>query len=270
MQAIARELGNPETAFVLPADGEDHDVRVRFFTPSTEVPSCGHATIAAHYVRALEQGLSKGARVLQKIGAGILPVEIEEDEDGHYLVVMTQARPRFGQTLDGEPLRELLLALGLRDDELCEFPVQIVDTGHPKLIVPLRDAGRLDALTPNHDALKRFRDELPYSGVFVFALASPGDTVLARARMFAPEIGIPEDPVTGNGNGPLGAYLVHHGIVPHDGTRLHFRSRQGEAMGRPGLAHVRVDIERAEPVRVRVAGNAVVVFRGELVLTNST
>lgn len=267
MQAIARELGNPESAFVLPADGDDHDVRVRFFTPTTEVPSCGHATVAAHYVRALEQGVNGGVRVLQKIGAGILAVEIEEEGDGDYLVIMTQAPPRFGMSLDGERLAELRRALGLREDDLCDLPVQVVDTGHPKLVVPLRDAATLDALTPNHEALRRLSGNLPYSGVFLFALADPDDDVLTRARMFAPEIGIPEDPVTGNGNGPLGAYLVHHRIVPHDGVRLHFGSRQGEAMGRPGVARVWVDIEDGAPTRVRVGGNAVVVFRGELRLT---
>jgi PhzF family phenazine biosynthesis protein len=48
MQAIARELNNSETAFVMEADADDHEVRIRFFTPTVEVPSCGHATIAAH------------------------------------------------------------------------------------------------------------------------------------------------------------------------------------------------------------------------------
>jgi predicted PhzF superfamily epimerase YddE/YHI9 len=96
-----------------------------------------------------------------------------------------------------------------------------------------------------------------------------GRPLLARTRLFAPETGIPGDPVTGNGNGPLGAHLVLHGIVPHDGSRLHFRSHQGETIRRPGIARVCVDIERGEPVRVRVGGNAVVAFRGQLMLTNS-
>jgi PhzF family phenazine biosynthesis protein len=70
MQVIARELNNSETAFIHPPDAPDHDVLVRFFTPTTEVPSCGHATIAAHYVRAVENALPS-CTVVQKIGAGI-------------------------------------------------------------------------------------------------------------------------------------------------------------------------------------------------------
>src|SRR5260370_21149929 len=87
MQAIARELNNSETAFVLEADADDHDVRIRFFTPTVEVPSCGHATIAAHYVRARRLGLPR-CRIWQKIKAGRLPVDVDL-RNGDYFIVMT-------------------------------------------------------------------------------------------------------------------------------------------------------------------------------------
>ena len=80
MQSIARELNNSETAFILSPKDKKADVRVRFFTPTNEVPICGHATIAAHYVRALEFGLDK-ANVWQETGAGILEVEINKSEN---------------------------------------------------------------------------------------------------------------------------------------------------------------------------------------------
>ena len=69
-----------ETAFILSPTATDHEVWIRFFTPTTEVPSCGHATVAAHYVRALERGL-QSCRIIQKIGAGILPVEIIREKE---------------------------------------------------------------------------------------------------------------------------------------------------------------------------------------------
>jgi len=100
MQAIARELNNSETAFICEPLGTNHDVRVRFFTPTTEVPSCGHATIAAHYVRAIENALPT-CTVIQKIGAGILPVEVIR-KDTTYQIVMTQAEPAFQ-----EPCQEI-------------------------------------------------------------------------------------------------------------------------------------------------------------------
>ena len=90
MQKIAREMNNSETAFVFSSTDESYDVHVRFFTPLKEVPICGHATIAAHYVRALENGMTQG-RVYQKTGAGILPVDILRDGDD-LRVIMTQGK----------------------------------------------------------------------------------------------------------------------------------------------------------------------------------
>jgi PhzF family phenazine biosynthesis protein len=88
MQAIARELNNAETAFILSPTSPDHDVWIRFFTPTTEVPSCGHATISAHYVRALEKKLPP-CTIRQRIGIGILPVDIVKDDSGTR-IIMTQ------------------------------------------------------------------------------------------------------------------------------------------------------------------------------------
>jgi PhzF family phenazine biosynthesis protein len=84
--------------------------------------------------------------------------------------------------------------------------------------------------------------------------------------MFAPAIGIPEDPVTGNANGPLGAYLVQHRLVPTDARRLAFKGRQGEAIGRLGTVEVTVEIAEGRPETVRVGGRAVIVFKSELAL----
>jgi len=88
--------------------------------------------------------------------------------------------------------------------------------------------------------------------------------VLTTARMFAPMIGINEDPVTGNGNGPLGAYLVHNNLAGHNGKMLSFRGEQGVALGRPGYVDVDVTIDNGIPVKVVVGGRAVVVFQTEI------
>ena len=94
MQQLARELNNSETAFIFTGQKPDYDVEVRYFTPTTEVPICGHATIAAHYVRAIEEQLSTSCWV-QKTKAGILPIDIEKDETGDYTIVMTQGKPKI-------------------------------------------------------------------------------------------------------------------------------------------------------------------------------
>ncbi|MCI0489145.1 MAG: PhzF family isomerase [Blastocatellia bacterium] len=263
MQALARELNNSETAFILPPDGADHELRIRYFTPTVEVPTCGHATVAAHYVRAIEKNLP-ACRVWHKIGIGTLPVDIIK-EAGDYRIIMTQGDVEIADPLDAPRREAMLSALGLTSDDLDErCPVQSVSTGNSKIMVGIRRRERLNSLAPDFNALMRLSRSLLYKGVFVFTMDSDDADILTHARMFAPNIGINEDPVTGNGNGPLGAYLVHHRLAPHDGKEFYFKSRQGEAIGRPGTAHVWVEIEREEPVKVRCGGDAVIAFQTEI------
>lgn len=265
MQAIAREVNASETAFILPPDAADHDVRVRYFTPTVEVPTCGHATVAAHFVRAVDNELP-ASRVLAKIGVGILPVDILRDGDADPRIVMTQSPPVIEPPLDSDTRAVVLDALHLAEAQIDpRCPIQCVSTGHGKVIVGVSTRAVLDGLVPDMAALDRLGRAGIGPGFFVFTLRDPDPDVLAHARMFAPAIGIPEDPVTGNGNGPLGAYLVHHGLTPAgtDGETC-FRARQGEAMGRPGTADVWVRSENGRPIEVRVGGDATIVFRGEI------
>lgn len=261
MQRIAREMNNSETAFLLPG-GEGYDVHVRFFTPAREVPICGHATIAAHYVRALIGNLGS-VRVLQKTGAGILPVDIAY-ENGDYRVAMTQGRIEIGPPLPAEVVRRIEGALGVPPEgrnESC--PVAVASTGHGKVMVGIRDVAALHRLSPDMAALSGISGEIGVNGYYVFTL-HPGEDALVHGRMFAPAIGVPEDPVTGNANGPLGAYLVQNGVVnPGDGT-FSFTAVQGEAMKRPGRMVVEVDVKGGAPVLVRIVGEAVVAFSTEL------
>jgi PhzF family phenazine biosynthesis protein len=265
MQAIAREMNNSETAFILSPIAPDHEVWIRFFTPTTEVPSCGHATIAAHYVRAREMGIPS-CTIIQKIGAGILPVEIIREEED-YRIVMTQGAIEFGETFTGRQRDEIIAALGIRAGDLNSgCPVQIVSTGHSKVLVGIREWTVLDRLQPDMARLTEISPRIRCNGYFVFALVDDPGEVLSHGRMFAPAIGIPEDPVTGNANGPLGAYLVRHQLVETDGSRFAFKGQQGEAIGRLGTVEVEVEIAEGRPAVVRVGGRAVIVFKSELTL----
>ncbi|MFJ8670176.1 PhzF family phenazine biosynthesis isomerase [Streptomyces sp. NPDC093600] len=267
MLAVARELNNSETAFVLPPDAADHDVRVRFFTPTTEVPTCGHATVGAHFARAVEYGLpSRSLR--QKTGTGLIQrVEIHRDGE-RVRIGMHQGRAEFGPELDGGRVDRLLRALGAGTADLAEnAPVQTVSTGHSKVLVELRDRAVVDALRPDPSALTALSREVGSNGFFVFTRATSDARLLTWSRMFAPAIGIAEDPVTGNGHGPLGAYLVRHGIVPAPEGRLDFTGRQGVAMGRPGEVRVRVEVRPDGGLEVAITGDAVTAFRAELAST---
>lgn len=257
MQAIARELNNSETAFLLEPRSDDHEVFVRYFTPILEVPICGHATIAAHYVRARILGLPT-SRVLQRSAVGLLPIDVIAEED--YRIVMTQQRPTYGPRLAPFWHEQLAAALGVELAQLdAELPVRTVSTGSPKLLVPMTSSEALDSIAPNLRAIETLTRQAGANGVFAFTLRPSTDGVLAEARMFAPSLGIPEDPVTGNGNGPLGAYLVAEGVLQGDGVHR-FASLQGRAMRRPGIARVEVTVTDGRVMQVRVGDEAVIVF----------
>ena len=259
MQEIARELNNSETAFILPARAGDHDIHVRFFTPTTEVPVCGHATVAAHYVMALE-GRPPGI-CRQLTGAGIQRITVSAQDDD-FLVRIEQNRPTFESPLDETQVAPLLAALGLERGDLDpRCPVQFVSTGHGKVMVGVRDRSALQALAPDFRELAAVSGAIGKPGFFVFTLDTPSDDpALTWGRMFAPAIGINEDPVTGNANGPLGAYLVKHALIAMHGDAARFRARQTAANGRSGWMDVTVDAEKGAPIGVVIEGRAVLCF----------
>ncbi|MDN3956327.1 PhzF family isomerase [Sporolactobacillus laevolacticus] len=266
MQKIARELNNSETAFIFSSDHNNYDVHVRFFTPTNEVPICGHATIAAHFARAIENSLDS-CRVYQKTGAGILPVDLIKEHDD-YRMIMTQGKIEFGDIIDGEHKAHLLSSLNLSKNDLLEnYPIQIVSTGHSKVMIRIKSNDHLNKLQPNDADLANLSKMIGCNGYYVFTIDdSPNSDILVHGRMFAPAIGITEDPVTGNANGPLGAYLVHHQLVHHNHSLFKFKAKQGEAIKRPGTMDVEVKIKNNEPEEVKISGQAVIAFKSELLL----
>ena len=263
MQLIARELNNSETAFILPAEGPDHDLRVRFFTPTTEVPVCGHATVAAHYVLALEGG-GEGIR-RQLTGAGVQQIETMAG-GGDYRIAIEQNPPEFHPPLPTALAAEVAAALGIGIDALDpRCPVQFVSTGHGKLLVGLRDRATLQSLLPDPSRLLALGPRVDSRGFFAFTLDTPADDeAYTWGRMFAPAIGVGEDPVTGNANGPLGAYLVRHRLIEMRDGHARYRARQTAGNGRSGWMDVSVRAEIGEPVGVRIEGRAVTCFQTTL------
>jgi len=263
MQAIARELNNSETAFILSPTTSDHEVWIRFFTPTIEVPTCGHATISAHFVRALEKGLPS-CRVHQRIGIGVLPVDIVKEDSG-YRVIMTQGAVEISLPITGQTRDDILNAIDLSDSDIDDrCPMQIASTGSSKVMIGIKSREKLNSLTPDLGSLTNISRTIGSNGYFVFTFDSDDNNILTHGRMFAPAMGIPEDPVTGNANGPLGAYLVHNNILKVQDGSVTFKGKQGEAIGRPGMVTVNVEVKDGKPVKVQVGGHAVVAFKTEI------
>ncbi|WP_297810152.1 PhzF family isomerase [uncultured Helicobacter sp.] len=263
MQQIARELNNSETAFVFSPIAPNYDMEVRFFTPTKEVPICGHATIATHYIRALEG--EKIGKVLQKTRAGILPVEIIQEKDD-FSITMTQGKPKVETPLDRQIIDEIIHALGLKIQDIRQdCPVAISSTGHSKVMIGIKENQCLNTLKPNLESLSVLSSKLHCNGYYLFTL-NFNEKPFIRGRMFSPAIGIAEDPVTGNANGALGAYLVTYRIAKHLETpnNLSFEILQGEAIQRLGSMCVNVEIKNGKPFLVKITGKAVVCFKTEI------
>ena len=263
MQTIARELNNSETAFIFSPTDSESDYTIRYFTPSTEVPSCGHATIAALYAKALEDNLDSCVlRINTKIG--ILPIEIEKiDED--YQITMTQAAFTLSPSLDDIRTEKLLSALNLNSSDLEQnCPIQIASTGHSKVMIGIKSRQKLNRLQPDMAALIMLSKEIGCNGYFVFTFDSGHQDILTYGRMFAPAIGITEDPVTGNANGPLGGYLVQNKLVDFQDDYFEFNGRQGEQINRLGTVNVKVTVNNGKPELVKIKGNAVAIFKTNL------
>ncbi|QGY48218.1 PhzF family isomerase [Maribellus comscasis] len=263
MQKIARELNNSETAFLFSPDSKDCDGVIRYFTPQIEVPTCGHATIAAMYAKALEEHLDSCIlRIKTKIG--ILPFEIVK-ENGDYKVIMTQGRFELSPTFNSETTNKLIAALGLAKSDLDnKCPVQIASTGHSKVMIGIKDREKLNDLSPDFNDLASLSKSINCNGYFVFTFDSDIPEVLTYGRMFAPAVGINEDPVTGNANGPLGGYLIQNRIVEYADNKFEFNGCQGERIDRMGKVNVKVKIENTLPVLIQIMGDAVEVFQTEI------
>ncbi|NUF45071.1 PhzF family isomerase [Acinetobacter pittii] len=255
MQDIAAFAGYSETAFVLSPKDQSHDIHVRYFTPTNEVPICGHATIATHFLRATT-GHHSDYPLIAKTGAGHLPVSIFGSPEA-LLVKMTQGRVEFLSPFNESQRTELASALGVSMNDFADLPIQVVTTGHSKVMVPMLSRSKLDGLTPNNEKLKAISAEIGCNGFFPFVLEGSRQEPITFGRMFAPAIGINEDPVTGNANGPAGAYLVHYDLIECD-QKVSYWGYQGLAIQRPG--RVLVTVEKTDSIlQVSIAGQAVLV-----------
>jgi trans-2,3-dihydro-3-hydroxyanthranilate isomerase len=240
MQRAARELALSETVFVLPA-GRDDEVRaeVRIFTPAAELPFAGHPILGTAVVLGQDDPTSA---IRLRTGAGVVAVELHRNR-GEVVGAELQ-RP----VVEAEPYereQELLDALGVGRSEL---PVEAYRNGPRHVYVALGDERQVAALAPDMGALARLG---PGLGFNCFA----GSGTRYKTRMFAPGLGVPEDPATGSAAGPLALHLLRHGRI---GFGQEIEIRQGEEIGRPALLRARV-----EQGAVMVAGAAVVVAQGE-------
>jgi trans-2,3-dihydro-3-hydroxyanthranilate isomerase len=241
MQCLTREVNFSECAFVLPPQNGG-DKRVRIFTPAHELPFGGHPILGAAFV--LVDPHATELRL--ETAAGTVPIRFDRGDGQAPLMWMEQPVPAAGKF---EHEDELLAALGLSSAKL---PIDVYDLGVRHVVVALDSARAVAALRPDVGALARLGDV----GVSCFA----GAGSLCKTRVFAPALGVVEDPATGTAAGLLALHLCRHGLLGW-GERLEIS--QGEEVGRRSTLYARAQGSAAGAERVEVGGNAVIVARGE-------
>ncbi len=247
LQSLARELNLSETVFVFsPEDPALADARVRIFTPAAELPFAGHPVLGTAFVIGERTG---GETVRLHTGAGIVPIALTRRAGTIVAGEMEQPLPRWEPADDPEAV---LAALGVAASAL---PIEIYDNGPRHAYVALDHVDAVRELRPDLGALAR----LGSFGVSCFAV----EGTAVRSRMFAPGLGVAEDPATGSAAGPLALHLARHGRT---GFGEPITITQGVEMGRPSTLHACAhgSVDRLE--RITVGGGAVAVARGEYAL----
>jgi trans-2,3-dihydro-3-hydroxyanthranilate isomerase len=265
MQTIAKEIGLSETAFVTKAQNDEYDFEVRFFTPTTEVDLCGHATIAAFSTLG-QLGIIEGANetvvVKQKTLAGVLDVELTFNEHNLDTVLMTQATPKFLFSLTVKDLEPLCQILNISIDDIgvgvsgyVARPMS-VSTGLSDLILPIKSLEGLKRINPNYNALTQYSNEKGLVGVHAFTFQTESKTSTVATRNFGPAVGIDEESATGTANGALAAYLIHNKLYPFtDDTTI--VCEQGYYMNNPSEIIAKVEGEM-DNLMVKVGGKATI------------
>jgi trans-2,3-dihydro-3-hydroxyanthranilate isomerase len=258
MQRIARELNLSETTFILPKESSEGATRVRIFTPAAELPFAGHPTIGTAYVMRRVGVVARDATTFALAeNVGSVPVRVDRGDDP-ILWLTTPPIRKLGELARDRCARALSLSTNLL---LPSIHCEILSAGNPYVFVPVRDRATVDEAKIDTAALADLtRGKKTPICVFVFAPVENG----AYSRMFAPQLGVPEDPATGSAAGPLAAYMMKHGLVSSDsGTR--FVNEQGMKMGRRSLLHVLIHGEKGAD-GIEVGGNVVHVAEAKMQL----
>lgn len=264
MAAMTREMNFSECTFVFPAEAAGTDVRLRIFgRAGNEMPFAGHPVIGSTFALADDGVIAAGrAEVVFGLGIGPTPVALEWEGGRLRFAWMTQQRPTFGATLPPSPA--LAAAMGLdAADQVATLPVQEVSCGSAFFFAPLATRAAVDRVQMNGRELDAVFKAAGVTrrGIFVFTTEAGADGATVYSRMVGATGA--EDPATGSASGPLGCYLVRHGLVRAAAAGA-IISAQGVKMGRPSRVHIRLAVSGQDITRVQVGGTSVLAGDGRL------
>ncbi len=256
MQRIARELHLSETAFVFPAREGTEDYQVRVFAPRSEVNTGGAPTLGTVFALAREAKLDHDGRVVLEARTGPVSVTLVSP-----MTTMRHPCPEFGEKYTDFDAAAGMLCL-TRRDLLQTAPVQAVRCVLPYTLIPVRDVAALSSIQFRRDIWQRTigKTNAPAVVAFTPEVAAPNT---ARARVFAPSMGVAEDPATPPAAGCIAAYLLKYGLVAAR-NEAHFIISQGVEVDRPSEIHVTFQAKDKQIVSLRIGGECVWTGQGEI------
>jgi len=277
MQTIAREFNFSETTFVFPPENPKNTKKVRIFTPASELPFAGHPTVGTAYVLAYAGEVpldGDETKIIFEEGVGPVPVTIRARDGKPVFMQLTAAKipERRPTPVDAAGLADIL---SLEPSDILydeHFVPEAVSAGVPFLFVPLRSLDALARARVRTDVWERTLKGAWAAEMFLWVETpdsihrggiKSGDAEI-RARMFAPALGLGEDPATGGAAAAFGGYLAAR-CEKRDGL-LKWLVHQGVEMGRPSRLEVETDVVGGEVKAVRVGGASVLVSSGELLV----
>ena len=269
-QQIAREMNLSETVFVMPATEPGAAAKLRIFTPTQEIPFAGHPILGTFYILGrlnhfpLQEPIT---HVKYECNIGVFPLELYVLKGEIDRVVMSQPAPQFLGLIDKiEDIFEVASALGIQKTVIAEtkFPIEVVSTGLPVIIVPVRTLTAVKSMNVNHAAITEVCERFGANGIMVFTTMTVEDWSTVHTRMFAAPIGVGEDPATGSASGALGAYLVKNGVVEVAPT-TEIIAEQGYEIDRPSRILIQVFSDDDMIQSVKVGGQVVMMAEGKMI-----
>jgi trans-2,3-dihydro-3-hydroxyanthranilate isomerase len=259
MQAIAKEMNYSETTFILPEESTATTFRVRIFTPERELPFAGHPTLGTAFIIQQELVKKKVETITLDLQIGSIPVRFRYRNNAIDEVWMQQYSPSFGGIADKKRIAKMLGLYTTCID--TEYPVQLVSTGIPFLIVPLKSLHCVEQVKINKIYQSSIGEHFENKPLLVFSPETADSENDLHVRVFVDCYGIPEDPATGSGNGCLSGYLLKHNYYGQSSVAL--RIEQGYELGRPSLIYSEASMKNEE-LDIRIGGNVVLVGEGTL------
>jgi trans-2,3-dihydro-3-hydroxyanthranilate isomerase len=258
MQRIAQEMHYSETTFITSEEPQNGGYDVRVFTPAYELPFAGHPTLGTAFI-VQSQILSQPAeRIVLNMKVGQIPVTFSYRKGNPDILWMRQKPPTFGKTFGRGRIAKIL---GLKvSDFNPRFPIMLVSTGVPFVIVPLRTLKAVRGIKLELAALRKLLHETESTVILVFSPETYSKENDLNVRVLGvPEV-IPEDPATGSGNGCLAAYLVKQRYFGTD--KIDIKVEQGYEINRRSLLLLRAR-QTTDEIEVSVGGRVQFIAKGE-------